>query len=149
MRRLALVLAVVVAAGIGCQKLKVKLGLGDLITNPEPGTPEKVLQDVLKAAREPDEERGWEQFTNLLHGEETTPASLQAWREMKYPAIRKKVDALLKDRAAATFKVMDRREEGRSIQLYLDNSQSDVPTPCRLRQDPARSNAWRVFGACF
>lgn len=150
MRRSLTIALAFICCSVACQKLKFKLGIGDLITNPDPGTVEKVIQDVLRAAKEPDEARGWEMFTALLHSEETTsPASLQAWREMKFPAIRKKVDFLLKDRAATSFKVMDRREEGRSILIFVENSSSDVPTPCRLRQDPSQANAWRVFNACF
>ena len=136
----------------GCQKIKTKLGMGDTITNPDAGSPEKVVQDVLKAAKMADEEQGWEKFVGLLHSEETEmPASLSAWRDMKFRAIRKKVDYLLSDKASFSYKVMDRRdaEDGKTVQIFVENTGSDMPTPCRLKMDKVQNNAWKVSGACF
>ena len=59
------------------------------------------------------------------------------------------MDLLLVDKAAVTFKVMDRREEGKSLVLLVANSGSDMPTPCRLQPDPAQGGAWRIFNSCF
>ncbi len=147
--RLLLVLVLLALVAPGCRSIKAKLGIGELVTNPDSGSPEKLVQDVLRAAKAP-EEAGWESFAVLLHSEETTsPVALQTWREMKWPAIRKKVDLLLVDKAAVTFKVMDRREEGKSLVLLVANSGSDMPTPCRLQPDPAQGGAWRIFNSCF
>lgn len=144
-----LLVAVALAAG-GCQRLKTKLGIGEKITNPDPGSPEKVLQDVLKAAKNPDEEEGWQMFVQLLHSEEVAlPSTLNDWRTMRYPAIRRKVDYFLQDKIAYTYTLMDRREEGRSLSLYIENTASDTPTPCRFRQDPAQGNAWKIFNNCL
>jgi len=138
-----------VSAG-SCQKVKMKLGIGDKVTNPDPGTPEAVIQDVLRAASDPDEEAGWERFSALLHSaEHDSPVALNDWRTMKFPAIRKKAGYLLDDRSAFSFVIMDRREEPPSLILLVKNSQSDLPTPCKLRPDPNANNAWRVFNACF
>ena len=153
MRRIVWVVAIALLGGAaGCQKIKSKLGIGDTVTNPDSGTPDKVVQDVLKAARMADEEQGWEKFVGLLHSEETEmPASLSTWRDMKYRAIRKKADFLLSEKSTFTFKVMDRREseDGHTLQIFLENTASDMPTPCRLKQDKAQGNAWRVSGSCF
>jgi len=150
MQRLVPVVVMFVLVAGGCQRIKTKLGIGETITNPEPGSPEKVIQDVLRAAKVVDEEEGWQQFSALLHSDETElPSSLNAWREFKYRAIRKKADYLLLDKVAFTFKVMDRRDDGKSLRIFVANSASDTPTPCILRQDPAQGNAWRVWSSCF
>lgn len=140
-------LALSVAA---CQMVKMKLGIGAKVTNPEPGTPEATVQDVLRAASNPDEEKGWEHFATLLHSAEIdSPVAMTDWRNLKFPAIRKKVSYLVEDPASMAYVVMDRREEPPSLSLFVKNSQSDLPTPCKLRQDPAAGNAWRVFNSCF
>lgn len=133
-----------------CQRVKMKLGIGDKVTNPEPGTPEAVVQEVLRAAANPDEEAGWERFSALLHSAELdSPVAMNDWRGMKFPAIRKKAAYLVEDQNSFTYVVMDRREEPPSLILMVKNAQSDLPTPCKLRQDPSAGNAWRVFNACF
>lgn len=143
-------LMLAVSVMLGCAQVKMKLGIGEKVTNPAPGTPEAVLQEVLRAASNPDEEAGWERFSTLLHSAEIeSPQAMTKWRTMNFPAIRRKVEYLLEDKAAATFVIMDRREEPPSLILSVKNSQSDLPTPCKLRQDPSAGNAWRVFNACF
>lgn len=134
----------------GCQKVKMKLGIGDKVTNPDPGTPEAIVQEVLRAASNPDEEAGWERFSALLHSAELdSPVAMNDWRNMKFPAIRKKAAYLIEDKNTMAYVVMDRREEPPSLILMVKNSQSDLPTPCKLRQDPSGGNAWRVFNSCF
>ncbi len=147
----ALSVSLALALSVGaCQKVKMKLGIGDRVTNPEPGTPEAVVQEVLRSAADPDEEAGWERFSALLHSAEVdSPVAMNDWRGMKFPAIRKKVAHLIEDRNSFSYVVMDRREEPPSLLLMVKNAQSDLPTPCKLRQDPAAGNAWRVFNACF
>ncbi|NOZ01511.1 MAG: hypothetical protein GXP54_06430 [Deltaproteobacteria bacterium] len=145
-----LILLVLAASTAGCQKVKTKLGIGDDITRPAPGTPEKVIQDVLKAAINADEEAGWEGFYPLLHTDEAdSPAAMNNWRTIKFPAIRRKAAYLLTDKSSFEFTVMDRREDGRSLTIFVKNSKSDSPTPCKLRQDPDKGNAWMVFNSCF
>ncbi len=146
----ALLASVAVAGVAGCQKIKSRLGIAETVSNPEPGTPEKVIQDVLKAAAMADEADGWEAFSSLLHSEETSsPAAMNEWQTMRFPTIRRKVGYLLEDRSAAIYKLMDKREDGRNVKVFVKNSQSEMPTPCTLRQDPEAGNAWRVFNACF
>lgn len=149
-RSLLLVFVAATFALGGCQKIKTRLGIGDLVTDPEPGSPERVLQDVLRAAKTADEEAGWQQFVKLLHSEESDgPAVLNNWREFKFRGIRKKVDLLLKDKSLTSFKIMDRRDDGKTLVILVENSASDMPTPCRLKLDPAQGNAWKVFNSCF
>jgi hypothetical protein len=145
-----IVLFFLVASLFSCQQIKLKLGLGDKIANAPPGSPEKVVQEVLKSALQSDAEAGWETFSLLLHSEEQqSPAALNDWRTMRFPAIRKKASYLVEDKASATYILMDKKEEGQSLIIYVKNSQSDMPTPCKLRKDPQNGNAWRVFNACF
>jgi len=145
-----LVLLLLAASLFSCQQIKMKLGLGEKIANPPPGSPEKVIQEVLKSALQDDPEVGWEAFSVLLHSEELeSPAALNDWRTMRFPAIRKKASYLVIDKASATYILMQKKEEGPSLILYVKNSQSDMPTPCKLRKDPQNGNAWRVFNACF
>lgn len=148
--RVLVCLVMALAVATGCQKIKSKLGIGDEITKPDPGTPEKLVQDVLGAAVTEDEEEGWELFTPLLHSDEVdSPAALNDWRSIKFPSIRRKADYLLTDRSALEFSIMERRTEGKALIIFVDNSKSDSSTPCKLRQDPSQGNAWRVYNSCF
>jgi len=145
-----LLASVAVLGTVGCQKIKSRLGIGVTVSEPEPGTPEKVIQDVLKAATKADEAEGWEAFSNLLHSDETSsPAAMNEWQTMRFPTIRRKAGYLLQDRSAGIYKLMDKREDGKTVKVFVMNSQSDMPTPCTLRQDPEAGNAWRVHNACF
>jgi hypothetical protein len=144
--------AVAVASATGCQKIKTRLGIADTITNPEPGTPEKTVQDVLRVAKIADEEEAWQKFVPLLHSAETeSPASLSNWREFKFRSIRKKADYLLTDKNTYEYKVIDRRDDidGKTMRIFVVNAQSDMPTPCKLERDPKQGNYWKLSGACF
>lgn len=135
---------------VSCQKIKTKLGIGDTIKNPNPGTPEYTIQAVLRSASNSDSERGWEEFSRLLHSNETSsPVAMNDWRTMRFPAIRRKVKHLLLDPNIFSFKVMDRREYDHTIVLYLQNKSSDMPTPCKLKRDPKQGNTWKVYNSCF
>jgi len=153
MKRTTAVLALtlmVVVVGTGCQSLKNRLGIGVTISNPDAGTPEKVIQDVLKAATMPDPQDSWLAFSSLVHSEEVaSPAAMNEWETMRFPALRRKAPYLLKDASALTYVLMEKRTEGPNLKVFVQNSQSDMPTPCTLRRDPAQGNAWRVFNACF
>jgi hypothetical protein len=153
LRPLVIVLLVssfALAATPGCQKIKTTLGLGETVSDPAPGSPEALIQSVLKTARMNDEAEGWEAFVDLLHSQETaSPAAMNQWQTMRFPTIRRKVDLLLVDRSALIYKLMDKREEGKDLKVFVQNSQSDMPSPCTLRLDPERGNSWRVFGSCF
>lgn len=145
-----LALVILVASVMGCQTLKNRLGIGVTISNPDVGTPEKVIQEVLRAATMPDDQESWIAFAELLHSEEiASPAAMNEWETMRFPALRRKAQYLLKDASALTYVLMEKRTEGPNLKIFVQNSQSDMATPCTLRRDPSRSNAWRVFNACF
>lgn len=132
----------------GCRKLKTKIGLGELVEYPKEGTPEKVIQEVLKSAAMPEEE-GWQKFMTLLHSEEKLPTLLNNWRQFSYREIRKKVDYFVKDKSIFSFKIKDEKLEGENLKIFIENSMSDIPSPCTLRKDKAEGNAWKVFSSCL
>lgn len=133
-----------------CKKLKMKLGIGYLIENPAAGTPEKVLQDVLRAISIENVESSWEEFVPLLHSsEKELPSSISNWRQFKFVSMRKKVDYLIIDKSKYSYKLLDSREEGESLILFVENKMSDMPTPCRFRLDPLQGNQWKIFNSCF
>jgi len=154
-RRTLFIVAIVtlaVASAAGCQKVKTRLGIADTITNPDPGTPEKTIQDVLRVAKIADEEDAWQKFVPLLHSSEAeSPASLSSWREFKFRAIRKKADYLITDKNTFSYKVIDRRDDidGKTRRIFVVNAQSDMPTPCKLERDPKANDYWKLTGSCF
>lgn len=142
-------LAVLVVAP-GCRTVKMAAGLGETVTQPDPGTPERIVQEVLKAASNPDRDTGWAAFEALLHSEESdSQRALQEWRDTKFDTIRRKAPSLVQDPASFAYKMMDYRKEGDTVQIFVRNAASDMPSPCRLKPDPAVRGAWRVFNACF
>jgi len=148
---LVAVLALCIVGGaISCQSVKRKLNISETVSDPAPGTPEKVVQDVLKAATNPDQEEGWIQFTRTLHTDETEAViAMKGWKEMKYPSLRRKADYFITDKAATAYKILDRQEEGSNLLLFVVSSQAEYPTPCRLKRDAAQGNAWKVVSACL
>jgi len=139
-----LVVAVALAAG-ACRTIKNKLGISETVTNPGEGTPERVVQDVLRAGLEKDAETGWKMFAKLLHSDQRTPAALQQWKAFNYPALRKKVELFVKDREAVSFGIerVDEEDDG-SMTFFLTNSKSDMPTPCNVIKDKEANDEWRV-----
>lgn len=147
--RMVWVLALVLGLP-GCQAVKNRLGIGVTVSNPDAGTPEKVIQEVLRTAMMPDAQDGWVAFASLLHSEEiASPAGMNEWETMRFPTLRRKASYLLKDKTALTYVVMEKRTEGNTLKVFVQNQQSDMPTPCTLKRDPVNGNAWRVFNACF
>jgi hypothetical protein len=146
----AVAFLVAVGSTAGCQKIRIRLGLGEVVTNPDPGTPEKLIQEVFKAARMADESDAWQAFAFLLHSREvSSPAAMNEWQTIRFPALQRKSGYLLLDKSSLSYKLIDKQGEGPEMRVFVANSQSDMPTPCTLRQDPTQGNAWRVFNACF
>lgn len=138
------VMALALAAG-GCRFVKTKIGLGDQVVDPGAGTPEKVIQDVLRAGLEKDEEKAWLMYSKLLESEQVSPASLQNWRQFKLGSLRKKVELYLDDKEKVSYTI-DRQveEEDGSLTIFLRNLKSDMPTPCTVMKDPKANNEWRI-----
>jgi hypothetical protein len=115
-----------------------------LVTAPAEGSPEAVIRGLLTASMNPDVTAGWEATQALLHSSMHTQRALKSYREMNYPASRRKVALFTPDdtkphfRVARTAKPADDR-----IKLFIHNERS-MPTPCTLRKDPEANGAWRV-----
>ncbi len=138
------VLALAIAAG-ACRMIKNKLGISETVENPADGTPEKVIQDVLKSALEKDFDTGWRQFAKLLHSDQRSAASLQQWKGINYPAFRKKVELYVKDPSLVSYAIerVDEEPDGGQT-FFITNAKSDMPTPLTLIQDKEADGAWRV-----
>ena len=143
--RLVLVGLLALLALPGCQFLRLKLGFGYTVDVAAPDTPERVLQDALKAALEPDAEKGWLEFLKLLHTEQKDKGSLEAWKSLKFREMRKKATNYITNVATSGFTVKRIREEDDgNVSYFLLSPKTDMPTPCTVKPDPEQSNAWRI-----
>jgi hypothetical protein len=128
-----------------CQWTRLKLGLGYDVDVAAPGTPEAVLQSVLKAGLEPDAEKGWLAFLKLLHTNQKDKGSLESWKGMKFRELRKKASNYVSNVSTTGFTVKRIREEDDgNISYFLHSPKTDMPTPCTVKPDPEQSNEWRV-----
>jgi hypothetical protein len=148
---IAILLTFIFSSLSDCKWVKRKLKITTTVTETKQGTPDRIIQDVLKAAAEKDDELAWNTFFNLLHSEEReTIASVKNWKEFKFPAIRRKVDYLIMERSSVSFKIAEERQDTDNyMQIFVENSKSDMPTPCILKKDPAQNNEWKVSYSCF
>lgn len=138
-----LVLLATLLATTGCRKVKMMTGIGVTIEDPTPGTPEATVQRVLQAGFETQELAGWEKFQPLLHTSQQTPQSLKNWRQFNFVSLRKKVGFYVKDQSKMSFTIMDEAEgEDGTVTLYLENTESDMPTPCTVQKDT--DGSWRI-----
>lgn len=137
-----LLLTALVSAG-GCRKFKTMTGIGETVEEPTAGTPEATVQKVLEAGFAKQELEGWEKFQTLLHSDQHSPQSLKNWRQFNYANLRKKVGFYVKDQGKMSYVIMDEQEgEDGTVTLYLENTQSDMPTPCSVKKDT--DGAWRI-----
>lgn len=144
-RWIILIVAALALSAGACRTIKNKLGISETVTDPAEGTPERVIQDVLRSGLEKDQETGWKMFAKLLHSDQRTPAALQQWKSLNYPAFRKKVELFVKDRETVSYAIERVDEEGDgSLTFFLTNAKSDMPTPCNLIQDKQANDQWRV-----
>ncbi len=145
--RIGLVALVVLASLMSlssCRALRHRVGLKETVSNPSKGTPEWVIQEVLRAALEEDEEVGWRSFARLLHSEQKHGASLDNWRSFRYRNLRGKVNLYLKDREAVSYEIVRVNVEDSGGHTYFIYNQQSDPTPCTVLQDERADNAWRI-----
>ncbi len=122
---------------------------GDIVRETHPRTPEHVIQQVLVAALEPDEAKGWEHFKSLLHTDELHPNGLVTRRSMNFAASRRKVDLFLVEKGPLpVFQVSRLLDEGNETLRFFVHNRESMPTPCTARIDRNLDPpAWRV-GIC-
>ena len=118
---------------------------GVLVSQPAEGSPEAVLQTVIAATMNPDEAAGWEALRGVLHSSISAPHALQSYREMNFPASRRKVALFTPDDTKPHFRVVRTTTPSEDkIKVFVHNEKS-MPTPCTLRRDPEAEGAWRVY----
>jgi len=118
-----------------------------IISAPAPDSPEAVIRGILEGAMNPDSDAGWETTKALLHSNLHTARALKSYRELNYPASRRKVALFTPDDTKPHFRVARRQTPAADkIKLFIHNEKS-MPTPCTLRKDPQASGAWRIH-AC-
>ena len=147
-RKLSLLLMLLVLAG-GCKNLKYKLGFGS-VENPDPGTPEELIQKIFKAGLNPDKEAGWLQLKPLIHSSELKSiVNVKDWKRLRFRRLRKQVKLYVNDTSKVSFKIMRVKEwpDG-TLEYFVHNSKSDMPTPCTFKKDPANGGAWRIWTRC-
>ena len=115
-----------------------------LITAPAEGSPEAVIRLLIEAAMNPDEAAGWETTKALLHSSMQTARALKSYREMNFPASRRKVALFTPDDTKPDFRIARTTHPAPDkIKIFVHNEKS-MPTPCILRKDPEAGGAWRV-----
>jgi hypothetical protein len=147
-RRLALLLIVVATSSslISCEsvdKARMKL-FGIKVCSPEPETAEWVINEVVQAAKDTDEERGWVRLQKVLHSSERTPNALRGWQDGNWPRMRKQVSNYLDDQGCFTLRDFRTQQGDRGIDFFVENRQRDMPTPCAVYQDENNNRLWRV-----
>ncbi len=130
----------------GCDTIdKARMRLfGVRVCAPEDESAEWVIAQALRAANDPDEERGWLAFQKVLHSSERTPAALRAWREGSWSRMRRQANLYLDD--GKCFNLVDFREMQGEVgyDYFVANRQRELPTPCSVYLDANNNNLWRI-----
>lgn len=151
MRRLALLasalfLFTALVALPSCKEIQRLLPATE-VDSPEQGSPEYVIQQVLKSGMEKDTDAGWKLFRPWLHSEElSSPASEKNWRQFNFESLARNTGLYLEDPSKPVYKI-DYDEEsggGSTHTWFLVNKKSDMPTPIVLKRDGKANNEWRV-----
>lgn len=152
MRRLALAfslafLALLVTTTTGCKDIQRMLP-ARTIENPDPDSPEYVVQQIIKAAMIDDFEQAWKAFRPWLHSQQLAQVSSELnWKQFNFSAMHRNVKRLyLDDPTKPIFKVdyKDEIKDDEEVKVFVVNKLSDMPTPVLLTRDPAANNQWRV-----
>ena len=133
-----------------CRTIRLKLGIGYTVENPEPGTPEALMQNVLKVLTIKNPQKSWSKFLRLLHSHEREGGFINTWKKLKFAHMRKVARYYILDSSSYSFKIKRIREGlGDTFVLYLYSPQTEVPTPCKFKRDPKNGNEWRVYSSCL
>lgn len=130
----------------GCDTMdKARMRLfGVHVCTAEDESAEWVLASALRAAADPDEDRGWAEFQKLLHSSERSASGLRGWREGSWARMRRQASQYLD--AEKCFDLVDFREmQGQvGFEYYVANKSRELPTPCAVYVDPNNHNLWRI-----
>ncbi len=130
----------------GCDTIdKARMRLfGVHVCAPEDESAEWVIAQALRAASDPDEERGWLAFQKVLHSSERTPAALRAWQEGSWSRMRRQAHLYLDE--SKCFQLVDFREMQGEVgyDYFVANRERELPTPCSVYLDANNNNLWRI-----
>ncbi len=143
---LLILLAVAALGSLGaCNDIKRAVGWTTTVTNPDPESPEGIIQRVIKSGMNEDAEAGWKEFRAILHSNQHGRGSLSSWKANNYQTLRRKVHLYTENDAVPTFEIAFIEEVGTDgLKVQVINEMSDMPTPCKVRLDPKQGGAWRV-----
>ncbi len=141
----------------GCQLVRKKLGITTSVSDPDEGTPEAVVHEVMKAAMLDDAEKGFRAIKKLFHHKITSSkGDLRNWKNLYWPKnTRKKVrkGLFFDDDDEVVWQFAYKEGDGTTtvpLQLYVFNEGNpDLPTPCTLAQDDKADGEWRISGQCL
>lgn len=128
-------------------KARMKL-FGITVTDPDPESAEWVLKQAIDAANDSNEERGWEQFQQVLHSEERTPNALRGWYDHAWKRMRRQAKDYVQE--DGSFKIVDFKEMMRSAggtagyEYFIESSKKQMPTPCAVYVDDGNGGKWRI-----
>ena len=144
--RVLLLLLLLLAPVAGCKQLR-KFMPATTVDNPAEGTHEWLVLKTIAAAQLPDDKAAWDALRPLLHSDVVSnSASENSFRTLNFPALRRKVQSFTPDDAKPTYLLAYAEEEASDLEfkLFVVNETSDMPSPFRIRRDPAANNDWRV-----
>ncbi len=166
-RQLIIILGVIAVAMTlslsGCKWAKEKMGITEEVSNPEAGTPEKVVFEVIKAAilyRQGKQEEGWKLFEKQLHKNEKAPDNPVRgghWKNGNFLETVKKVHlfttaaddkSTVKD-SDPTYEIVrrDESDDGKRLKIYVANEgNQESPTPCKME---LTDEGWRIRDTCL
>jgi hypothetical protein len=145
---LLLLLAPLLAPVAGCKEIR-KFMPPTTIDNPAEGTREWLVYKTIEASQLKDDKAAWEKLRPLLHSDVIgNTASENSFRTMNFPALRRKVKSFTPDDAKPTYLLAYAEEDAGAsdleFRLFVVNETSDMPSPFRIRRDPAANDDWRV-----
>ncbi len=165
MNRNVLLLATLTVMGLsltlsGCKWAKEKIGIKETVSNPDAGTPEKLVYDVVQAgilSRQGKVDEGWELYSKYLHPDEKRPARLRSWRENNFKSLYNKVHLFttaddtketVKD-SSPEYEIVrrDESDDGTRLKVYVFNEgNEESPTPCKMEKT---DDGWRIRDTCL
>ena len=148
-RLVAFLAALLLAAALlpGCNTIRKYLGWGKTVESAEAGTPEAVIQNVIRAGLEEDQKKAWMDLLEQLHSQERTAAgSATTCRRTYWPAFRRKVRFLALDPSIPSFELIytETSSDDLFMKVFVKSSAAEVPTPISVKRDPQAGNGWKL-----
>ncbi len=144
--RVLLLLLLLLAPVAGCKQIR-KFLPPTTVDNPAEGSREWLVYKTIEAAQVADDKAAWTALRPLLHSDVIgNSASENSFRTLNFPALRRKVKSFTPDDAKPTYLLAYAEEEASDLEfkLFVVNETSDMPSPFRVRRDPATNDDWRI-----